>query len=157
MVRTPDPTRVVADADVLAADLFIDGPARAAMDVVRSHSWLELFASDALLDEAETVITRLGSPALAADWRTQLQDHRHFVDHEPGDTPSIASAYAAEAGHLLTYDDRLTGATAGVTMRRAMPLSVRTPEAFVATVDVASLYAAAIGGDYPGPDADPRG
>jgi hypothetical protein len=33
-----DPTRVVADADVLAADLLVGGVARDALDHVRAHS-----------------------------------------------------------------------------------------------------------------------
>ncbi|HMB50092.1 MAG TPA: hypothetical protein VKM69_05475, partial [Natronoarchaeum rubrum] len=55
----PDPARIVAGADVLAADALVGGPARAALDHVRSHSWIDLVASDHLLDDAEAVIADL--------------------------------------------------------------------------------------------------
>lgn len=157
MTRTPDPTHIVADADVLAADVLIDGPAREAMDLIRSHRWLTLLASEPLLDEAADLIGRLGDPSIAADWRDLIGDHCTTVDHPVGDHPAIASAYAGEAGHVLTYDGRLTGAQAGLAVRKAMPMSVRTPEAFLAVVDLAALYEATFEENYPGPDAEPRG
>ena len=38
----PNPARVVADADVLAAGLLVGDPSREALDLVRAHSWVEL-------------------------------------------------------------------------------------------------------------------
>jgi hypothetical protein len=38
-----------------------------------------------------------------------------------------------------------------------MQVSVRPPAAFVALFDAESLYEAVVGGEYPGPDRDPRG
>ncbi len=155
-VDPPDPARVVADADVLAADLLVGGPAREALDLVRSHSWLELVASEPLVDDAEAVIAALSGPDLAADWRERIEDLRTPVEHPPGDHPALASAYRSNAAHLLTYDEGLTGAQAGAAINRRIPLSVRTPDAFVGVFDPARLYPEVEGGDYPGPDVDPR-
>ena len=59
-----DPTWVVADADVLAADLLCgeaaENPARTALDHVRRHSWMSLVASDPLLDDAQAVADKYG-------------------------------------------------------------------------------------------------
>ncbi|MDL0123389.1 DUF7384 family protein, partial [Halobacterium salinarum] len=74
MASNPDPAAVAADADVLAADVFVDGHARAALDVVRAHDWVTLVASTPLLDDAQAVIAALGSDALAADWRDRIAD-----------------------------------------------------------------------------------
>lgn len=157
MPKTPDPTRIVADADVLAADVFLDGDARTAMDAVRAHAWLDLVVSDPLLDDAEAIIAALGDARLADDWRTIIESRCRTVDHPDGDHPGIASAYAAGAAHLLTLDDRLTSPEAGVAIRQAMPMSARTPSAFVKVFDPGALYEATFDDDYPGPDADPRG
>lgn len=154
MPRTPDPTKVVVAADVLVADVFIDGPARIAMDRICSHSWFDLVASDPLLDDARTVLTQLGDETLADDWYTLIEPLCKIVDHPSRDHPALGSAYAAEAGHLLTYDKALTGAQTGIAMRRAMPISIRTPEAFVKTVTMEALYEANVGDRYPGPDQE---
>lgn len=156
MARTPDPTRVVADETVLVADLFVDGDARAALDVVRAHSWFELHASVPLITRATRAVADLGDRALADAWRTRIESEATVVDHPSGDHPALATAYAARTGHLLTYDDRLRSADTGIAMRQAMPLSVRAPDAFLATVDPATLYEVAVGGDYAGPDVDSR-
>lgn len=152
----PDPARIVADADVLAADLLVGGPAREAMDLIRSHSWVELVASDPLLSDAEAVIATLADRDLASDWRERIERLRIPVDHPPGDHPGLASAYRTNAAHLLTFDEGLTGASAGMEINRRISLSIRTPNAFLAVFDPAQLYPAVVGGTYPGPDRDPR-
>jgi len=63
MSDEPNPARVVADADVLAADLLCDGASRDAIDHLRAHSWTTLVASDPLLDDAETVVADLADDA----------------------------------------------------------------------------------------------
>lgn len=152
----PDPARVVADADVLAADLLVGGDSRRALDVVRRHSWIELVASDALLADAAGVITRLADASLADDWRDRIEGERVAVEHPAGDHPGLASAYRGEAAHLLTLDETLSGAQAGVTLQERVSLSVREPAAFLAVFDPESLYPSIVGGSYPGPDRDPR-
>jgi hypothetical protein len=156
MASEPTPARIVADADVLAADLLVGGPSRAALDHVRRHSWTTLVASDALLDDAEAVVERLADPSLATAWRDRLEELREPVDHPDGDHPGLASAYRGGAMHLLSFDERLTSAKAGASLRGRVPLSVRRPGAFAALFDAASLYREVVGGEYPGPDRDPR-
>ena len=156
MARTPDPTRLVADADVLSADLFLDGPARAAVEVVWRHSWLELLASEELLADARHVIAELGDDTLASGWVDCIADQCVLVDHPSQDHPALASAYAGQAAHVLTYDPALTSPDTGIAMRKAMPISARTPEAFLSSVDVASLFQATFDEAYPGPDAPAR-
>ena len=151
------PARVVADADVLAADLLVGGAARAALDHVRRHSWVTLVASDALLDDAQAVVAELSGDALATDWRERVEAEREPVDHPEGDHPALASAYRGEAAHVLSYDDDLRSAETGLALNAHMRVSVRTPDAFAALFDAASLYDLVEGGEYPGPDRDPRG
>ena len=152
----PDPTVVVADADVLATDLLVGGDARAALDHVRRHSWLTLVASDTLLDDAEAAIAALADDTLAADWRERVEAERDAVKHPPDDHPGLASAYRGGAAHLLTFDDDLRGAETGLSLQPYQGLSVRPPDAFAAVFDAGSLYEATQGGEYPGPDRDPR-
>lgn len=149
--------RVVADADVLAADLLSGGAAREALDAVRSHSWVDLVASDPLLADAESVVAALADDGLAAAWRERVEGERVRVDQAAGDHPALASAYEGNAGHVLSFDEGLASAGANVSLRGQMDVSVRTPAAFAALFDPASLYAAVAGGEYPGPDRDPRG
>lgn len=151
-----DPTRVVADADVLAADLLVGGPAREALDEVRRHDWLTLVASEPLLDDAAAVVAALADDALAADWRARVAADAELVDHPPEDHPGLAAAYRGEAAHLLSFDEGLGSAAAGLAMRPAVDLSVRTPDAFASVFDPAALYEATHEGAYPGPDRDPR-
>ncbi|MFB6184881.1 MAG: hypothetical protein ABEI96_10035 [Haloarculaceae archaeon] len=151
-----DPTRVVADADVLAADLLVGGDAREALDHVRRHSWMSLVASDYLLDDAQAVIERLADASLAADWRDKVETERVAASHPDGDHPALASAYHGGAAHLLTYDDGLRSAKAGAVLQPHMAVSVRSPAAFAELFDAASLYEAVESGPYPGPDRDPR-
>jgi predicted nucleic acid-binding protein len=152
-----DPTRVVADADVLAADLLVGGPAREALDCVREHSWMTLVASDDLLAEAAAVVADLTDPDLAADWRERADREREAVDHPPGDHPGLASAYRGRAAHLLTSDEGLASAGANRSLQSHMQVSVRTPDAFARLFDPGALYEATHDGAYPGPDRDPRG
>lgn len=150
-------TRIVADADVLAADLLVGGASRDALDEVRAHSWLTLVASEALLDDAQAVITALADASLAGDWREAVGGLATVVEHPAGDHPALASAYRGDAGHLLTFDEELQSAQAGANLRRAMETSVRHPGAFVAVFDPGALYEATVGGAYPGPDRTPPG
>ncbi len=153
----PNPARFVADADVLAADLLVGGPARDALDLARGHSWVTLVASDALLDDAQAVIEQCGAPGLAADWREHVERLREPVDQPEGDHPALASAYNGDAVHLLSFDERLGSAQAGASLRKHMDVSVREPRAFVTLFDPESLYEVVVGGEYPGPDRDARG
>ncbi|MFC3957821.1 DUF7384 family protein [Halovivax cerinus] len=156
MSDRPNPARVVADADVLAADLLVDGEAREALDCVRRHSWVELVASDHLIDDTEALVTALADASLAADHRERLTAERVSVEHPPDDHPALASAYAGEAAHLLSYDDRLTSAAAGLSIKPRVDVSIRPPDAFARLFDPESLHEHVEGGTYPGPDRDPR-
>jgi len=157
MTTDPSPARVVADADVLAADLLVGGPARAALDRVREHSWTTLVASDPLLDDAAAVIGELSSDELARDWRARIERDCELVSHPSDDHPALAVAYRGGAMHLLTLDDSLLSAPAGAALRGRVETSPRHPRAFDALFDAESLYREVVGGAYPGPDRDPRG
>ena len=150
------PARVVADADVLAADLLVGGDAREALDHVRRHSWLTLLASESLLADTEAVVATLADPELARAHRERLEAATERVDHPEGDHPALASAYRGGAAHLLSYDEALRSAKTGLSIQPHAQLSVRPPDAFARLFDPGSLYAAEFGEDYPGPDADPR-
>ena len=151
------PARVVADADVLAADLFVGGDARDALDHLRSHTWTTLLASDPLVDDAEATVARLADPDLAAAWRGRDAAWREPVTHPAGDNPALGSAYRGGAMHLLTFDDRLRSAKAGAALGTDLTVSARSPDAFAALFDAESLYPEVVGGEYPGPARDPRG
>lgn len=152
-----DPTRVVADADVLVSDLFVGGPARDALDHVRAHSWMTLVASDPLLAEAQTVIASLADEDLAANWRERAERASETVDQPADDHPGLASAYNGTAAHLLSFDENLGSTTANLSLQAHMQVSVRTPDAFATLFDAESLYEATHNDLYPGPDCDPRG
>ncbi|WP_144797729.1 DUF7384 family protein [Halorubrum depositum] len=154
--REPSPARVVVDADVLAADLLVGGAAREALDALRAHSWTTLVASDALLDDAEAVIAALADAGLAADWRDAVEAWREPVAHPAGDHPALASAYRGTAMQVVSLDPSLTGARAAAGLRDRLPVSVREPRAFAAVFSAEKLYPEAVGGEYPGPDRDPR-
>ena len=156
MPERPNPARVVADPEVLAADLLVGGDAREALDHVRRHSWVELVASDPLLERTERLVASLADPDLAADHRERLEADRVAVDHPADDHPALASAYRGQAAHLLSYDENLGSARAGLSLQSRVSVSVRPPDAFARLFDPASLYEAVEGGDYPGPDRDPR-
>lgn len=156
--KTPEssPARVVADADVLAADLLVGGHAREALDHVRRHDWLTLLSSEPLLDEVEAVVAELGDPGLAAAHRERLGATTERVEHPEGDHPALASAYRGGAAHLLSYDESLRSPETGLSIQPHANLSVRPPDAFARLFDPASLYDVLVGGEYPGPDRDPR-
>lgn len=150
------PTRIVADSDVLAADLFVDGSAREALDQVRAHSWLTLVASEPLLDDAEAVVSALADDDLATDWRAKIETLVEVVDQPEGDHPALASAYRGGAMHVLSFDGRLTGIASNQRLRDRVEATVRHPDAFATLFDPARLYPDVGDGDYPGPDRDPR-
>ncbi|AHG00359.1 hypothetical protein HALLA_17700 [Halostagnicola larsenii XH-48] len=158
MAEQPNPARVVADADVLAADLLVGGDAREAIDHVRRHSWVELVATDELLEETERLVAALADADLAATHRERLEAERVRVEQPPEDHPALASAYQGDAAHLLSYDERLGSAKAGLTLQPRVSLSIRPPDAFAALFDPESLYRTVEDHDdeYPGPDRDPR-
>jgi hypothetical protein len=151
-----DPTRVVADADVLAADLLVGAAARDALDRVREHSWMTLVASDPLLEDAKGVVAELANSDLAADWRDRIDGEREGVDHPEGDHPGLASVYRGGAAHLLTYDEGLGSAAANLSLQPHLQVSIRTPHAFASLFDPVSLYEATHDRSYSGPDRDPR-
>ena len=152
------PARVVADADVLAADLLVGGDTRRALDRIREHSWTALVASDPLLDDAEAVVSHIADAELAADWRAMATELRESVTHRRGNHPALASAKAGGAMHLLSLDDRMLAPDTAATVRSRVETSVRHPKAFAALFDAESLYRAVNGeeSEYPGPDRDPR-
>lgn len=152
----PTPARVVADADVLAADLLVGGASREALDCLRRHSWTALVASDPLLADAGSTVAALADDALADDWRERMERWRERVDHPAGDHPALASALQGGAMHVLSLDERLTGAGGATAVRDRVEASVRRPDAFARLFDAESLYRAVAGGSYPGPDRDPR-
>ncbi|PSP22376.1 hypothetical protein BRC61_04805 [Halobacteriales archaeon QH_10_65_19] len=149
--------RLVADADVLAADLLVGGAAREALDHARRHSWVELIASDPLLDDAAALVAALADDGLAADWRERIDAECRLIDHPAGDHPGLAAAYRGEAAHLLTFDEGLTSAETNLSVRPHMSLSIRTPGAFARLFDPAALYEGLFADSYPGPDRDPHG
>jgi predicted nucleic acid-binding protein len=157
MRAEPSPARVVAGADVLAADLLVGGDARVALDHVREHSWMTLVASDHLLDDAAAIIRELADDDIARDWLKRIETARESVDHPAEDQPALASAYRGGAMHLLTLDESLLSASAGAAIRGRVETSVRRPGAFASLFDAESLYRTVVGGGYPGPDRDPRG
>ncbi|WP_418285889.1 DUF7384 family protein [Halorubrum sp. DTA46] len=154
--REPSPARVVADADVLAADLLVGGAAREALDALRSHGWTTLVASDSLLDDAEAVIASLSDVALAGDWRETVETWREPAAHPTGDHPALGSAYRGAAMQVVSLDPAFTGPRAAAGLRDRLPVSVREPRAFATVFSPAKLYPEAVGGAYPGPDRDPR-
>jgi predicted nucleic acid-binding protein len=156
MAPEPDPVTVVADADVLAADLLVGGAARAALDAVRAHDWLTLVVSDPLLDDAAAVVRALADAELATDWRERVADLGEFVDHPAGDHPALACAHRGRAAHLLSFDEELRRARTGAALKPHVETSVKHPDAFARLFDPAAVYEAVVGDEYPGPDRDPR-
>jgi hypothetical protein len=155
-MREPDLSRVVADADVLAADVLVGGPSREALDHVRRHSWLTLVATTELLDDAEGLIADLADPELAADWRVRIEEECLLVEQEPGDHPGLAAAYHGDSGQLLTFAEGLRSAKAGASLRKYVTVSVKHPDAFARLFDLARVYPEVGEEEYPGPDRDPR-
>ncbi len=155
-VTEGEAVRVVADADVLAEDLFVGGSARDALDHVRRHSWVELVSSDDLLVETQALIADLSTDELADDWYARMKNERVAVTQPAGDHPALASAYRGNAQHLLSNDGTLTGAGTNVTLQSRMNVSVRPPDAFARLFDPEPLYESLFEEPYPGPDRDPR-
>jgi hypothetical protein len=151
-----EPTRVVADADVLAADLLVGGDARHALAPLWGHSWTTLVASDALLADATAVIETVADSSLATDWREAATDWRESVTHPAGDHPALGSAYRGGAMQLLSFDDDLTSTAAGAALTQRFQVSVRSPAAFARLFDPESLYPTVADDEYPGPDREPR-
>jgi predicted nucleic acid-binding protein len=152
----PDPTRIVADADVLAADVLIGGQARNALDVIRSHSWLTLLVTDELLSEAEHIIAQCSDEDIALAWRTKIEDLAFLVEQPPDDHPALAAAYHGNAAQILSFDDELSSAKTGATLRPYLETSVRSPDAFLSIFDPKQLYPVVADEAYPGPDRNPR-
>ena len=150
--------RVVADADVLAADLLVGGPSREAIDVLARHDWLQLIASEPLLSDAEAVIAERADPDLAAAWRARIDDLVALVDHPEGDHPALASALSGDARHVLSLDEKLQSPTVAAAVRREanVETSVRSPDAFVRLFDPADVYEVIHDEPYPGRDRDRR-
>lgn len=149
-------TRLVADADVLSADLLCGGAARDALDLVRAHDWVTLVASEPLLDDAEAVIAAVADEELAASWRPLVSTLVETVEHPAGDHPALASAYRGDARHVLSFDEALRTAAAGTAIRARVETSIKHPAGFARLFDPASMYETVVGGRYPGPDRDPR-
>lgn len=145
-------TRVVADSDVLTADLLVGGTARQALDIVRSHSWIDLVASDPLLTDTREIIAELSSTTLATEWYETIESERCAVDHPPEDHPALASAHNGNAAHVLSFDDHLGSADAGITIRKRVKTSVKHPDAFVTLFDPEQLHETLFDEPYPGPD-----
>jgi predicted nucleic acid-binding protein len=150
--QTANPARVVAGADVLAADLLVGGAAREALDPVRRHSWVELLASDQLLEDTAAVVRTLATEQLAEDWRALVTRERVPVSHPDGDHPGLATAYRGDAAHLLTFDPDLASARTNLSVQPYAALSIRPPAAFARLFDPASLYESLHDDAYPGPD-----
>lgn len=156
MSDEPDPATVVADADVLAADLLCGGSARDALDPVRAHSWTTLVVSDPLLDDAEAVVADLADAQLAAEWRERIEELGKFVKHPADDQPALACAYHGNAAHLVTFDDDLRSVEANASLKQYVTTSVKSPDAFARLFNPERLYPVVADGEYPGPDRDPR-
>lgn len=152
----PDHTRIVIDADVLAADLLVGGASRATMDYLREHSWLTLVATERLLDDAEAVIGELADESLASEWRDRLDEWVCVVEQPEGDHPALAAAYHGGALHVVSLDQRLLSAKAAATLSSRVDVSVRPPDAFERLFDPESIYELVFEEPYPGPDRDPR-
>lgn len=148
--------RLVADADVLAADLLVGGHAREAIEHAHRHSWVELLASEPLLDDAQAIVDELASGRLAADWRDRIEPECRLVDHPEGDHPALASAYRGDAAHLLTFDDTLASASTNLSIQPHVSLSIRPPDSFARLFDPGRVYESLYGEPYPGPDRSPR-
>ena len=151
-----DQTRIVADADVLAADALVGGPSRSALDVLRSHSWLELVVTEPLVDDAAAVIETLSDGELVGDWRGKIEGLATVVEQPEGDHPALAAAYRGNAMHVISLDERLQSSKAGAGLKGALDVSIRSPDAFLTVVDPETIYELVFEAPYPGPDRDSR-
>lgn len=151
MGEHPDPTAVVADIDVIGADLFVGGDAREALDLVRNHDWMTWVLTPELREQAMAVIATLSDPDLAEDWGKRIDKDGTLVE-PPGDIgghPALVAAAAGGAASVLTYDGTLQGANTGLAIRQHVATSVKSPAAFVSQVDPAALRAAGSDRDDP--------
>lgn len=144
--------RIVADADVLVADLLVGGSSREALDLARSHGWVAFLASEPLLADAAAVIADLAADSLATEWREGVADLVTLVEHPAGDHPALATAMRGEARHVLSLDPDLGSVGAGVAIRREanVETSVRSPEAFARLFDPERIYEAIFDESYDG-------
>ena len=123
--------RVVVDSGVLAGAVKKEKSAKIVMEIIRRSPWIVIIASIPLLDEAQKVIeTELGGE-LAKKWREDIESMCEIVDHLEGDHPALASAYVGNAQHIISGDEMLTNAKAGVAIRTKIETSVKRPDAFV--------------------------
>ena len=123
--------RVVVDSGVLAGDVKKEKSAKIVMEIIRRSPWIVIIASIPLLDEAQTVIETDFGEELAKKWREDIESMCEIVDHLEGDHPALASAYVGNAQHIISRDERLTNAKAGVAIRTKIETSVKRPDAFV--------------------------
>ena len=148
--------RIVADADVLAADVLVGGPAREALDLVRAHDWITLVASERILEETASILAELGDQSIAEAWRERIDDLAEVVSIPPGDHPALAAAMTGDAAHVLSFDEELVSTRTNVGLQGRVDVSLRRPDAFVSLFDPEPMYEYVVGGEYPGPDRDPR-
>lgn len=139
MTDRPDPMRVVADVDVLAADVFLDGSARAAVSLIRESPDLTLVVTDDLLTEARDLIADFTDDSVAAAWERCARTDFHVVDPSSSGHPALVAAEAGDAATVLTHDEQFQTASAGVAIRTYVETSVKSPEAFVALVERSSF------------------
>lgn len=123
--------RVVVDSGVLAGDVKKEKSAKIVMEIIRRSPWIVIIASIPLLDEAQTVIETDFGEELAKKWREDIESMCEIVDHLEGDHPALASAYVGNAQHIISGDEMLTNAKAGVAIRTKIETSVKRPDAFV--------------------------
>lgn len=150
--------RIVVDVDVLAADLLCGGLPRECIDIIRSHSWLELVVTEQLLEETQTVISRLTESSLADAWSRKMDDwdQVHIVDQPPDDYPALAAAYQGQVPHLVSMNERLQSIQAGMELQSRLTVSIRSPAAFVQVYDPGAIYGLIYEDEYEGPDQDAR-
>lgn len=139
MTDAPDPTHVVPDVDVLAADLLVGGPSREAMELLRSHDVLTLVTSDALATATRRLIATLTDESLATDWERRFLSDATVVTPTIDGHPALAAAKAGNAATVLSLDATLQSAAAGVAIRPHVDTSVKAPAAFCRLLDAETL------------------
>ena len=154
----PDPRCIVADVDVLVADLFIGKASREALDILRAHDWLTLIATDELITEATVIIEELSSAELASQWESRFRREAVVVEPVLQGNAALVAAAAGNAATVLSLDERLQSSAAGTAIRSHLATSVKSPHAFNRLLDPEQYYVATGGepGGYTGPDRDPR-
>ncbi len=123
--------RVVVDSEVLAESAKGEKSAKMSMEIIRKCQWIVLVASTPLLDEAQKKVEMELGMELGKKWRVDTEDVCEIVDHPEGDHPALASAYVGNAQHIISRDENLTSAKAGVNIRTKIETSVKKPDAFV--------------------------